>query len=195
MSLQELFIELAAVFDGPLSIEREARAALLESAPRAEQPSDGTRLPDAVEDVAKASDAHPICSTILSMKLPWAPPETSLDPLYVAHSQRKVHVELLGPDGLVRSGDVRLGLYGLLPDAAYGIRTHPAEEVFIMIAGNALWKRGNDPFMSHNPGDRSYHPSMMPHATKTRSSAFLSAYAWVGDVRTDNYKYFGLPDG
>ena len=111
----------------------------------------------------------------------------------MAHSLPKVHVELLGPDGLIKSNSVRLGLYGMLPNFEYGIRTHPAEEVFIMLAGAAYWRRGSAPYKVLDPGERSFHPSMMPHANKTVEAPFLSAYVWYGDISTLNYKYEGIP--
>ena len=35
---------------------------------------------------------------------------------------------------------------------------------------------------------------MVPHATRTGEDAFMSVYVWDGDIATDEYKYFGLPD-
>ena len=138
-------------------------------------------------------DAHPVCATISQIPFNWRPPETSKSALYAEHSRPKVHIELLGPDGLVKSDKIRLGLYGMLPNAEYGIRTHPAEEVFIMLAGEADWKRDNAPYELLRPGEQSYHPSMLPHASKTEELAFMSVYAWRGDISTDNYVYEGLP--
>jgi hypothetical protein len=111
----------------------------------------------------------------------------------VAHSLPKVNVELLGPDGLIKSNVIRLGLYGMLPNFEYGIRTHPAEEVFVMLAGQAHWKRDNAPYVPHGPGERSYHPSMMQHANRTAEQTFLSVYVWHGDISTQGYVYDGLP--
>ena len=70
------------------------------------------------------------------MQFNWPPPETSNDPLYIKHSISKVHVELLGPNGLVKSDKVRLALYGMKPGAEYEIRTHVAEEIYIIPAGD-----------------------------------------------------------
>ena len=195
MTLRPLFDALAEVFDRPEAIERAARNALLDAADRAGPAQSTVPLARPFLDVMSAADAHPVCATIADTPLPWAPPQTSDDPQYTAHSLPKVHVELLGPDGLVRSDRVRLGLYGILPGAEYGIRTHPAEEVFVMLAGRAFWKRDDAPYEIHGPGERSYHPSMMPHATRTGDVAFLSAYVWIGDISTDQYVYEGLPDG
>ena len=34
---------------------------------------------------------------------------------------------------------------------------------------------------------------LMPHASKTEDQAFMSVYAWIGDLSTDAYEYSGLP--
>jgi mannose-6-phosphate isomerase-like protein (cupin superfamily) len=140
------------------------------------------------------SDAHKVCKDILDIPFEWLPPETSDDPLYVAHSHSKAHVELLGPDGIIQSNNVRLGLYGILPNSEYGIRTHPAEEVFIMLAGEADWLRETENYHVKHVGEYSYHPSGMHHATKTNHLAFMSVYIWTGDVSTEGYRYLGIPN-
>jgi quercetin dioxygenase-like cupin family protein len=196
VTLGILFRELAGVFDSALPIEKQARAALIEAAPAAMSVQvQGSPLPRQIIEVMQAASAHPACEAVLQTPLPWAPPQTSADPKYVAHSAPKSHVELLGPDGLVKSDKVRLGLYGYIPGAEYGIRTHPAEEVFIMMAGQAWWKRGDEPYKLHGPGERAHHPSMLPHATRTTDNSFMSAYVWCGDLSTQNYVYEGLPAG
>ncbi|NNE80695.1 MAG: hypothetical protein HKN18_10540 [Silicimonas sp.] len=194
MGLGQLFCQLATVFDGDLDIERNAAAALVQAAPRARDGSKSARLPSAVRDVLLAPDAHPVCSLIAEHRFDWAPPTTSDDPLFVEHSLPKVHVELLGPGGLVHSSKVRLGLYGMLPEHEYGLRTHPAEEVFVMLAGQVFWRRGDNPYVAEGPGGRSYHPSMLPHSNKTGELAFMSVYVWQGDIDTGKYDYQGIPD-
>lgn len=193
MSLELLFTTLADVMDGDLDIERHGRQALIESADEANFGGKPNALGQPFLDVLQRHDAHPVCTLIAATPLPWAPPQTSNDPKYLAHSATKAHVELLGPEGLVPSHSVRLGIYGILPDSEYGIRTHPAEEVFIMLAGEADWKRGPSPYQRAVPGDRSFHPSMLPHATRTGPTAFMSVYIWRGDLSTDNYVYQGPP--
>ena len=194
MDLPTLFEVLAASFDGPEDIEKQAQDALRTADFATQTTYDMHPLTEPFTTVMSHPDAHPVCSVIGQAPLPWAPPETSSDPLYIAHSLPKVNVELLGPDGLVKSEKVRLGLYGMLANFEYGIRSHPAEEVFVMFAGQAFWKRGAAAYEILGPGGRSYHPSMMPHANKTGEVAFLSAYVWHGDVSTEQYVYDGYPD-
>ena len=193
MSFKVLFTELENIFSGPLAIESHVRHALQSSKTNVKPQSCPAPLPQSFINVMERADANPICKLITEMQFHWAPPETSSDPLYIKHSISKVHVELLGPNGLVKSDRVRLGLFGMKPDSEYGIRKHAAEEIYIMLAGDVDWKRRDAPYAIHLPGERSYHPSMMPHASRTREVAFLSVYAWYGDLSTDSYVYEGIP--
>ena len=150
-------------------------------------------LSDPFIEVMKREDANKLCKEIMEIPFEWRPPKTSDDPLYLAHSHTKVHVELLGPEGIIQSQNIRLGLYGILPNSEYGIRTHPAEEVFIMLAGEAEWLRGKENYQVKAVGEYSYHPSGMRHATKTNHSAFMSVYIWSGNISTKDYQYQGVP--
>jgi hypothetical protein len=193
MNLRPLFVELESVFSGLEGIESYVRNALQKAQTEVALPSSTAPLPEPLIDVMERIDAHPICKLIAKAPFNWVPPQTSSDPLYAKHSKSKVHIELLGPGGLVNSDEVRLGLYGMMPNAEYGMRTHEAEEVYIMLAGAVDWKLSNAPYKSHFSGDRSYHPSMMPHANRTRELAFMSVYAWHGDLSTESYVYSGIP--
>lgn len=193
MDLKPLFAGLEHVFCGPHAIEANAREALRNAQTAVDLPSDSIPLSQPFLDVMARADAHPICKLITELAFNWVPPKTSADPLYFEHSRSKVHVELLGPDGLIKSDRIRMGLYGMLPNAEYGIRTHPAEEIFIMLAGEVDWKRAEAPYLLHLPGGRSHHSSMMPHASRTREFAFFSVYAWHGDISTNQYVYEGIP--
>ena len=145
-------------------------------------------------DVMTLKDANKVCENILQIPFDWISPETSDDPHYIALSNQKVLVELLGPEGIIKSEKIRLGLYGILPNTEYGIRTHPAEEIFIMLAGQAEWLCGKNSYKIKNSGDYSYHPASIPHATRTRHLAFMSVYIWSGEIAVDGYRYLGAKD-
>jgi hypothetical protein len=194
MTLSRLFEELCSILCDNDPIEANAIKALQMADTNIDLPGQSSPLSIPFLDVMSQDDAHPVCDLIREMPFHWAPPETSKDPLYKQHSSFKAHVELLGPSGLVSSSNIRLGLYGMLAQSEYGIRTHPAEETYIMLAGHAFWKRGDAPYEQLFSGQRSYHPSMMPHATRTGDAAFMSIYIWDGDISTENYKYLGLPE-
>ncbi len=194
MALENLFDELCDILDGTTSIERHAQAELQRAKAQVPPKDDAVTLAPPFLDVMAQDAALPICDLIVKLPFQWAPPKTSSDPLYEEHSHFKAHVELLGPTGLVVSSKVRIGLYGMLPHCEYGLRTHPAEETYIMLAGSAFWKVADAPYQRLFAGQRSHHPSMVPHATKTRDDAFMSIYIWDGDIATDEYRYFGLPE-
>ena len=147
VSLKSFLLNLANVFDGDIEIEKIARRELSKVS-RANFGAEQCALPAPIISVMQQSDAHPLCSDIIEMPFDWRPPETSNSPLYAKHSIFKSHVELFGPDGLVKSKALRLGLYGMLPNSEYGVRTHPAEEIYIMLAGECYWKRGDAPYLS-----------------------------------------------
>lgn len=193
INLEKLFLDLSKVFNGDLDIERTAALELREKAKHAQAFSEARPISEDIAAVMRADGAHSVCADVLMMPFNWAPPETSKSELYKQHSYFKAHVELLGPDGLVKSDIVRLGLYGMQANSEYGIRTHPAEEIYIMLAGECFWLRGDDAYQNSGVGDRSHHPSFLPHATLTKGQAFMSVYAWVGDLSTESYRYEGLP--
>ena len=191
LSLKSFLFNLADVFDGDIEIEMIARRELR----KVSQANFSTKqcdLPAPIISVMQKSDAHSLCGDIIGMPFDWRPPETSKSPLYAKHSIFKSHVELVGPDGLVKSESIRLGLYGMLPNSEYGVRTHPAEEIYIMLAGSVFETR-RCAILCERPNGRSHHPSLMPHASKTKDQSFMSVYAWVGDLSTDAYEYSGLP--
>jgi len=189
---EELFLALSDCLDSSLAIEERGKEELRKAACCQIEVTDAKPLPPAYQEIFLQEDARPVCKLIAEAGFDWSPPKTSDDPAYVRDSVAKAHVELVGPDGLVKSDKVRLGLYGMLPGYEYGLRTHLAEEVFVMLAGEADWKSGDGSFTPLRAGDRSYHPSMLPHANRTRDQAFMSVYIWYGDVSTDSYVYQGL---
>ena len=193
MSLEAIIIELQSVFSGTTEIERRALEALQKASIQKIKSAKSTPLPVQIVNVMEEEQSHPICKSILRAELDWCPQTTSNDSLYIEHSKRKAHVEILGPNGLISSNSVRIGLYGMLSQSEYGIRTHPAEEIYIALAGVSYWKRGSDKYQELLPGESSYHPSLMPHASKTEKKAFMSVYVWNGDISMDNYRYKGLP--
>tara|TARA_A100001015_G_scaffold204590_1_gene228724 strand:+ start:360 stop:818 length:459 start_codon:yes stop_codon:yes gene_type:complete len=140
ISLKSFLLNLADVFDGDMEIEKTARRELSKTS-QANFSTEQCALPAPILSVMQQSDAHPLCSDIIEMPFDWCPPETSKSPLYAKHSIFKSHVELVGPVGLVKSESIRLGLYGMLPNSEYGVRTHSAEEIYIMLAGVLLETR------------------------------------------------------
>ena len=110
MSLETIFRELQSIFSDQLEIERKAIEALQNASFQDYKPGKRTFLPKELVSVMQEEQAHEICKSILKAELDWCPPKTSTDKLYIEHSKRKAHVEILGPNGLIKSDMVRLSL-------------------------------------------------------------------------------------
>ncbi|MEM7300813.1 MAG: dimethylsulfonioproprionate lyase family protein [Pseudomonadota bacterium] len=193
-SLKPLFLALADALNGPIEIEKMGREAFLKHSNEAiVDPTQSTPLAEDIQSVLAAPDAHPACRELAIAPLPWAPPITTDDPAYIEVSKKKALVELIGPAGIVQNNEIRMGVYGISKHVEYGIRTHPAEEVFVMIAGRVDWLMGDETYAEYGPGVRRHHLSMVPHATRTRNSAFMSIYVWTGDVSFEKYDFVGAP--
>ena len=191
MSLQKLFFVCAETLNESRPIEKDAKRCLQQAKPRQELGFGPNNLPPQIQEIMRRQDALPLCDMIRQMAFHWSPPTTSASSKYIKDSQAKSHVELVGPEGLALSDNFRIGLYGMMANSAYGIRTHPAEEIYIMLAGEVFWKVGAGEYRPHYAGSRSYHPSYMEHANMTREKAFMSIYIWRGDVSTAEYQYTG----
>ena len=53
------------------------------------------------------------------------------------------------------------------PHSYYPLHLHNADETYVIVAGQALWTAGTD-IQIRRVGDMIHHPSLMPHAFRTR---------------------------
>ena len=114
MSLETIFRELQSIFSDQLEIERKAIEALQNASFQDYKTDKHTSLPKELVNVMQEEQAHEICKSILKAELDWCPPKTSTDKLYIEHSKRKAHLEILGSNRLIKSYVVRIGLYDML---------------------------------------------------------------------------------
>src|SRR5579871_5387389 len=77
------------------------------------------------------------------------------------------YVVLAGPGGLVESTELALGFLLLGPETHYPSHQHPAVEIYVVAAGMAEWRKGDDPWRVEPVGSVIRHETMMPHATRT----------------------------
>jgi quercetin dioxygenase-like cupin family protein len=92
------------------------------------------------------------------------------------------YVELLGPGRALDSQIFRVGMLLLGPQTDYPEHAHPAEEVYHVISGSALWSRRGAPWQAQAPGAAIHHPPHMVHATQTGDEPLLALYCWSGDI-------------
>ncbi len=95
--------------------------------------------------------------------------------------------ELIGPRGWVPHERFALGLVLLAPHSAYPPHAHPAEELYLVLAGRTRWQRGQEPWGSRPPGAFVHHPPGWSHATRTAAEPLLGLYLWRGDVHEPSY--------
>jgi hypothetical protein len=95
------------------------------------------------------------------------------------------YVVLAGPGGLVESTELALGFLLLGPETHYPSHQHPAVEIYVVAAGTAEWRKGDDPWRVEPVGSVIRHETMMPHATRTLAEPLLAIYIWQGDLKTN----------
>jgi quercetin dioxygenase-like cupin family protein len=94
---------------------------------------------------------------------------------------------VLGPTGrlarpLIPDPAAALGLLVLGPGLEYRRHRHPAEEIYIPLAGTAWWQRGDEPWRRVAPGTAIHHPPGLPHATRTGGEPLVALYIWQGEI-------------
>lgn len=104
-----------------------------------------------------------------------------------AVARRMLTAELIGPDAPIFNDQIRAGLFWQGPQIDYPVRTHAAEECFVMLSGKGDWARGMQGFGPGLPGDYIFHPSMEPHRSRSHDGAFLAAWRWSGDIGWTSY--------
>lgn len=80
------------------------------------------------------------------------------------------------------AANVRLGLVVLGSDMTYPPHHHPAAELYLVLAGEALWQRDDEEYEPVPPGCFRFHPCWMSHAMKTNAEPLLACYLWWGDT-------------
>ncbi len=88
-----------------------------------------------------------------------------------------------GSPALVHHDTLKLGALSLGPRTHYPLHHHPATEIYVPF-NRAEWWRGEGPWREQPPGAVIFHPSEMPHATRTGGEPLLAVYLWSGNLGT-----------
>jgi mannose-6-phosphate isomerase-like protein (cupin superfamily) len=89
-------------------------------------------------------------------------------------------LELIGTRGHFVSDEIAAGFLILGPGVHYPDHHHVAEEIYIPLAGEAEWRKGEGQFVRRQPGEVIHHPSNVSHAMRTGSEPLLALYLWRG---------------
>lgn len=112
-------------------------------------------------------------------RLTWRQTYTA-DDLGPEFLERYGWTELAGLRGPVASERLACGFLLLGPAAEYPAHRHEAEEVYVPLAGAALWRAGEGPWTARPPGTVVHHPPWTPHAVRTGAEPLLALYLWRG---------------
>jgi hypothetical protein len=99
--------------------------------------------------------------------------------------------ELIGLRGPIASETVACGFLMLGPEIEYPAHAHEAEEIYLLLAGEALWMRSEQGFIKRTPGAIIEHSAWTPHATKTLGGPLLAIYVWRGGNLSAKSKIIG----
>jgi hypothetical protein len=94
---------------------------------------------------------------------------------------------LMGPEGPVVCGNMRLGLFYQPPETYYGLHNHAAVETYAIVAGEMIWADGVETRLCR-AGDFVHHASLQPHAFRTGAEGFLALWRWDGDIDVGTYR-------
>ena len=89
-------------------------------------------------------------------------------------------IELVGPSGHFRAQGMRAFIAYWGPGLDYGWHLHEAEELYVILAGEALFEADGLPSAILRPGDTRLHTSNLPHRMTTQASGILTLVLWRG---------------
>lgn len=91
---------------------------------------------------------------------------------------------IIGENAPFMSAAIRLFMVYMPPHFYYPWHNHPAEEMYLVVSGNGVFKRKGCPDERLAEGDTSFHQSNQPHAMETLDDPVLCLVAWRDDFET-----------
>lgn len=91
---------------------------------------------------------------------------------------------IIGENAPFMSAAIRLFMVYMPPHFYYPWHNHPAEEMYLVVSGNGVFKRKGCPDERLAEGDTSFHQSNQPHAMETLDDPVLCLVAWRNDFET-----------
>ncbi len=85
---------------------------------------------------------------------------------------------IIGGGGPFAAPSMRLWIVYMPPNLYYPWHHHPAEEMYFVVSGSAVFSRKGHPDRVLSEGDTMFHESNQPHAMATRGEPVLCLVAW-----------------
>ncbi|MEM7597112.1 MAG: dimethylsulfonioproprionate lyase family protein [Pseudomonadota bacterium] len=90
--------------------------------------------------------------------------------------------EMLGQDTPLKTDAMRGFMIYQRPGYHYPLHHHPAEEIYLVLAGQAEFTLEGTGTQTLGPGQTAYHASNAPHALTTTEHSILAYVLWRGDI-------------
>lgn len=91
---------------------------------------------------------------------------------------------IIGENAPFMSNRIRLFMVYMPSGLYYPWHNHPAEEIYMVVSGRAVFKRKGCPDRTLCEGETSFHPSNQPHAMETLKEPVLCLVAWRDSFQT-----------
>ncbi len=139
-----------------------------------------------LQDIVE-SKSHPLLSSILDCydSLDWRP--SGFGRLPAAITNHVAVVEIVGPSGMIEDQRFRLGLLLQDPQVFYAKHQHAAEELYLVLNGEAAWSVDDNDMSIRAVGELIHHAANQPHQMKTNNEPLLAMWAWLGDIDSSSY--------
>ena len=102
-------------------------------------------------------------------------------------SKRIFASEIIGPKGIIDNPSIRVGLLLQLDYVAYPKHWHSAEELYLVLLGEAHWSVDDGSPEVRSPESFVHHKSNQPHSMTTIEEPLLAMWGWTGDIDGQSY--------
>ena len=121
------------------------------------------------------------CSDLLSWR------EAGFGKLSEEFSKRIFASEIIGPKGIIDNPSMRVGLLLQLDHVPYPKHWHSAEELYLVLLGEAHWSVDDGSPEVRSSENFVHHKSNQPHSMKTTEEPILAMWGWTGDIDGQSY--------
>ena len=121
------------------------------------------------------------CSDLLTWR------EAGFGKLPEEFSKRIFASEIIGPKGIIDNPSMRVGLLLQLDYVAYPKHWHSAEELYLVLLGEALWSVDDGSPEVRSPESFVHHKSNQPHSMTTIEEPLLAMWGWTGAIDGQSY--------
>lgn len=105
----------------------------------------------------------------------------------------RAYVEFMGPDGMLKTDEIRLGIYWHDRHTFYPRHRHEAVELYHIVSGTAFWQHVTEDWIPRPPDSFVLHQRNEDHATKTVDQPLLALWSWLGDISFASYSMDRAP--